>query len=362
MTADAPLTVGGGGEPTISLRRVSKWYGPVIGVNEVSLEIGPGITGLLGPNGAGKSTLMRLVTGQLRPSLGEVRVLGAAVWRSARVRRFLGFSPEVDAFYEEMTAMQFVRTMGRLAGLSRRDALRQAGAALERTGMAENASKTLRACSRGMRQRVKIAQALVHEPRILVLDEPLSGIDPSGRIDFISLFRSLREEGKTIVISTHILHEIEGLGDGIVLMARGRILAAGTLARIRELLAEYPLTVRITADGCRSLAGALLDRESVVGVTVGGPSGSGPSAGGPRAGALSARGASTCSPSARDPTVRGEAGDLVVKVLRPVDFFRELPGLALDLGVEITRIEALDASAEAVFQYLVGGYFSGDAV
>lgn len=310
----------------ISLRGVSKWYGPVIGVNEVSLEIGAGITGLLGPNGAGKSTLMNLVTGQLKPSLGDVRVLGSTVRGSPWARRRLGFVPETDGFFEEMTGLQFVRTMARLSGLSLRQSRARADEALEKTGMMQAAGKKLRACSKGMRQRLKLAQALVHEPEVLVLDEPLSGIDPAGRTELLGLFGALRDEGRTLVISTHILHELEEVSDRIVLMARGRILAAGTLSRIRELLAEYPLTVRITTDRARALGSALVPMGSVAGISIedghGGP---------------------------------GEAGDLILRVRRPEEFFREIIPVILELGANVSRLEPLDTSAEAVFDYLVGG-------
>ena len=316
--------------PTISVRDASKWYGAVIGVNQVSLEIESGITGLLGPNGAGKSTLMKLITGQLRPSIGDVRILERNPWSSVAARRAIGFVPEVDAFHEEMTGRAFVRAMARLSGLSRADARRSTEKALERTGMSARADKSMRACSKGMRQRIKLAQALVHDPAILILDEPLTGIDPPGRIELMALFRSLRDEGKTVIVSTHILHEVESITDRIVLMARGRVLAAGTLGKIRELMEEHPLTVRITCSRRREVAAGLLARECVAGVAIGDGGANGAAAG-------------------------VGAGDLIVKVRRPSEFFRELPSLVVGLGTDVERVEALDASVEAVFDYLVSG-------
>jgi ABC-2 type transport system ATP-binding protein len=310
----------------ISLERVSKWYGAVIGVNRVSLEVLPGITGLLGPNGAGKSTLMKLITGQLRPSLGEVRSFGRPVWRSALARRRLGFAPEVDAFHEEMSAERFVYAMARLSGLSRRLARRRSGEALERTGMAEQARKQLRACSKGMRQRIKLAQALVHQPDVIVLDEPLSGIDPAGRLELLDLFRGLRAEGRTLLISSHILHEVEAVTDRIVLLAHGRVLAAGALGEIRALMEDHPLTLRITASDRRRLAAELLRRDLVVGVAV--EDGAGAALAG---------------------------GDLIIQARQPERLFAALPPLVVELGIDVERLEALDASAEAVFAYLVGG-------
>lgn len=316
---------------TISLRNVSKWYGHVIGVNQVSLEISAGITGLLGPNGAGKSTLMKLLTGQLKPSMGEALVLGNRVWQSPGTRREIGFVPEVDAFHEEMTGRQFVRAMARLSGLSRHGARQRTEKALDMTGMLAWANKPLRACSKGMRQRIKLAQALVHDPRALVLDEPLSGVDPPGRVELMALFRTLKDEGKTLLVSTHILHEVESITDRIVLMARGRVLASGTLGRIRELMEEHPLTVKITCTRRRAVAALLLTREPVTGVAVG------------DAGTMQASGEAD------------DAGDLIVKVRRPGDFFRDLPGWVLEEGAEVERVEALDASVEAVFGYLMSG-------
>lgn len=323
------VTETAGGPAAISVRDASKWYGAVIGVNQVSLDVGPGILGLLGPNGAGKSTLMKLIAGQLRPSMGEVLVLGERVWSAPAIRRHIGFTPEADAFHEEMTGRQFVCAMGRLSGLSRREARTRTEEVLERTGMAAGGDKKLRACSKGMRQRIKIAQALVHDPQIVVLDEPLSGIDPAGRLELMGLFQELRDRGKTVIVSTHILHEIEEITPAVVLMAHGRILASGTLRNIRDLLAEYPLTVRITSDRSRALGAALVGRESVVGVSLGGT--------GMEAGVAAG--------SSRE--------DLIVKVRRPDEFFRELPGMLVGLNVEISRVEALDASAEAIFRYLV---------
>ena len=318
----------------IALCGVSKWYGGVLGLNDVTLTVGRGITALLGPNGAGKSTLLRLVTSQLRPTLGEVRVLGKRVWGSPGVRRRLGYAPEADAFPRGLRVEEFVRWMGRLAGLSRRAARRRTHGVLERTGMAAEARKRLQACSKGMRQRVKLAQALVHDPDVIVLDEPLTGIDPPGRRDLLRLFAELRQEGKTILFSSHILHEVEELADEIALIAQGRLLAAGPLGRVRDLLDEHPLTVRITCRDRRRLAAALLARPAVVGVAVDGAA--------PGGEAASAVGAP-------------DRGDLIVKVARPEAFYRDLPPLLRELGADVERLETLDDSVEAVFGYLVGG-------
>jgi ABC-2 type transport system ATP-binding protein len=308
----------------VELRGVSKWYGAVIGVNEVDLELPAGITGLLGPNGAGKSTLIKLIAGLLCPSLGEVRVMGLRVRSRPEARRVLGYVPESDGFYEEMTCRQFVTAMARLSGLAAAQAHRRAGEVLEEVGMAPFAAKRLGAASKGMRQRIKLAQALVHDPQVLVLDEPLTGIDPTGREDLMALFRRLGGSGKTVLVSTHILNEVEEITDRIVLLARGRVLAAGTVGNIRDLLDQHPLTVRISSSGARRLARALIGREEVVEVAVG-----------------------------------EEGEDLVVKLRNPERFFRSLPALVLEEGSEVDRVEPLDASAEAIFDYLVAGRRGG---
>ena len=299
---------------------LNKWYGRVIALNDVSIRIEAGITGLLGPNGAGKTTLMNLITGVLRPSLGEVRVMGLPCWSRPAARRQVGFSPSGDGFFEEMTGREFVRSMARLAGLSAREARRRAEEALAQVGMSELGSKRLGAASKGRRQRIKLAQALVHDPPVMVLDEPLTGIDPAGRADLMAVFRKLGGSGKTVLISTHILHEIGEITDRVVLMARGRVLASGTVGSIRDLLEEHPLTLRITSSRARELAGDLIGIEEVVGVAV-----------------------------------ENGGDDLIVKVRQAERFFRRLPAIVLARGVEVDRVEPLDASAEAIFDYLVGG-------
>jgi len=183
----------------VSIRELAKWYGEIAGLNKVNLELQPGITGLVGPNGAGKSTLMKILTGQLRPSYGEALIFGEDVWKTPSARRRLGYSPEGDSFYEDMSVLGFVHAMGRLCGLgASADAF--AREALEKTGALEFSGKRLKACSKGMRQRAKLAQALVHKPDILVLDEPLNGIDAGGRREMLRLFEELAASGATVSV------------------------------------------------------------------------------------------------------------------------------------------------------------------
>src|SRR5437660_2652066 len=254
--------------PLLLFEQVSKWYGPVIGVNQVTLELRPGITGLVGANGAGKTTLMRLATGQLRPDLGRVLVRGHRAW-DAQAKRCVGYSPDADRFYEEMSGHQFVESMARLCGFPRREARLRTGEVLELVGMAGQSSRRLRGYSKGMRQRIKVAQALVHDPDVLILDEPMSGIDPIGRQDFQALFRALAARGKCLLVSSHELEELEKLTEHVAVMANGRIAAVGTLVQIRELLDDHPLAIRIASDQPRQLAGHLLAMPDVVGVELG---------------------------------------------------------------------------------------------
>ncbi len=304
--------------PLLLFEQVSKWYGAVIGVNQVTLELRPGVTGLVGTNGAGKTTLMRLATGQLRPDLGRVQVAGHDAW-SAQAKWHVGYSPDVDNFYEEMTGRQFVETMARLCGYADPEARRRAARALEEVGMADAADRKLRGYSKGMRQRTKVAQALVHEPEVLILDEPLSGIDPIGRQEFLALFRALAGRGKCLLVSSHELEELEKLTDHVAVMAQGRIAAVGTLAQIRELLADHPLSVLVGTDRPRQLAGALLNLPDVVGVEL------------------------------------GERDTLVVRARNPQRFFPALTGLVLEEHFDVRHLETLDDSAQAILGYLLGG-------
>jgi ABC-2 type transport system ATP-binding protein len=322
--------------PLLLCQRVSKWYGPVIGVNQVTLELRSGITGLVGSNGAGKSTLMRLITGQLRPDLGNIEVLGHDAW-STEARRHIGYCPELDAFYEEMSGRQFVEAMARLCGYSRREALQRTESVLERVGMAGRAERCVRGYSKGMRQRIKLAQALLHDPELLVLDEPLSGIDPVGRSEFVRLFRELATLGKCLLISSHELEELEKLTDHIAIMAHGRIAAVGTVAQIRDRLDNHPLLIRINVkrgsardngvEGVeqRRLATGLLKLRDVVGVEL-----------------LEGR--------------PEDAVDMVlVRARNPQRFFQELTRLILEEWYEIARLETLDDSTQAVLSYLLRG-------
>jgi ABC-2 type transport system ATP-binding protein len=303
--------------PLLLFEHVSKWYGPVLGVNQVTLELRSGITGLVGSNGAGKSTLLRLATGQLRPDIGRVTVGGYDAW-SWQAKRLVGYCPDADVFYEEMSGVQFVETMARLCGYSAGEARERTANVLAQVGMTDRADRRVAGYSKGMRQRIKLAAALIHDPQLLILDEPLSGIDPVGRRDFLELFAGLAEQGKCLLVSSHELEELEKLTDHVAIMARGRIAAVGTLARIRDLLDDHPMAIRVDADNSRELAGELMSLDDVVGVEV------------------------------------GDGSMLTVRARNPRRFFRELTRLVLEEDYNVQRLEPLDDSAHAILGYLLG--------
>ena len=304
--------------PIVELRGVSKWYGNVIGVNDLTLTIGPGITGLLGPNGAGKSTLLQLVTGQLRPSQGEVRVLGRRAWNNPALNRLIGLCPEQDAFYGWMTGWEFVYNLARLSGLARRDARDATAAALELVGMVEHMGRPIRGYSKGMRQRTKLAQALVHDPQVLFLDEPLAGTDPLTRRHLIDAIIGLSRRGKSVLISSHVLHEVQAVTPQIVVLNHGRLLAEGNVRQIRELIDKHPHRIVLVSDNCRALAAKLVAFSDVVGVTF----------------------------LPRQRAVLAETRE-------PDAFYSRLPALSLEDGTAIEEVYSDDDNLEAVFKYLV---------
>lgn len=303
--------------PIVEFHDVSKWYGNVIGINKLSVQIGSGVTGLLGPNGAGKSTLLQLATGQLRPSQGTVRVHGQMVWNNARLNRCLGLCPEQDAFYEWMTGWDFVFTCARLSGLARK-AQTASERAIEAVGMTQHQRRTIRGYSKGMRQRIKLAQALVHEPDVLFLDEPLSGTDPVARRDLIDIIVQLGGRGKTVLVSSHVLHEIESLTPNIVLLNRGRLVAEGNVRQIRDLIDQHPHLIKLECDDCRRLAARLVEWDDVVGVRV-----------------------------------LPEENALMIESRSPDAFYGKLPAISLENGLAIKSVYSDDDSLEAVFKYLV---------
>ncbi|MGN0065070.1 MAG: ABC transporter ATP-binding protein [Nocardioides sp.] len=249
------------------LSHVSRWFGNVVAVNDVTMTIGPGVTGLLGPNGAGKTTLMSMMSGFLAPSAGTVELDGAAVWRNTETYRRLGLVPEREISFGYLTGRQFIRANADLHRLP--DASAATERVLERVDMVEPAGRKIDTYSKGMRQRVKIAAALVHDPDVLLLDEPFNGVDPRQRMQLMDLLRTMGDEGRTILFSSHILEEVERLARHIEVVVSGRHAASGDFGAIRRLMTDRPVQYHLRTDDDRRMAVALMAQTSVRGVTFG---------------------------------------------------------------------------------------------
>ena len=304
--------------PVVESHHLSRWYGQVVGLNDVSVEVGPGITGLLGPNGAGKSTFLWLLTGQIRPSQGTVRVYGEDPWRNPALFRRVGFCPETDGFYRDLSGEEFLTVLARLSGLSRKMAHTRAEEVLELVGIRDVRHRRVGTYSKGMRQRLKLAQSLVHEPDLLLLDEPLAGMDPIGRHDVLNLIRRLAGSGKDVILASHVLHEVESVTSRILLIYRGRILAEGDVHEIRALIDRHPHHVRIECDRPRELARRLIAVEDVLSVSV-----------------------------------QPDGSALTIETRRPDEFYALLPGVLAEGDFDVRAVESPDDNLEAVFKYLV---------
>ena len=241
---------------TLTLRAVSRWYGNVVAVNDVSFEVGPGITGLLGPNGAGKTTLLHMMAGFLAPSAGEVRLGESPTWRHPEIYRQVGFVPEREAVYPFLTGRQFLLASARLHRVP--DAAAAAGRALDLVDMRDAAGRAIGGYSKGMRQRIKVAAALIHDPEVLILDEPFNGMDPRQRLHMMDLLRAMARDGRTILFSSHILEEVERLSDRVLVVVAGRLAAAGDFRRIRRLMTDRPHRFTVRSSDDRGLARELL--------------------------------------------------------------------------------------------------------
>jgi ABC-2 type transport system ATP-binding protein len=255
-------------KPVIEAAQVAKWYGQVIALNDLTLTVGAGITGLLGPNGAGKSTLLKLMVGQLRPSRGAVKVLGESPLQRPELYRRIGYCPEHEGTWEDLTALEMVSALTELHGFGRAEARRRAEDKLALLALGDAMHRRLGEFSKGMRQRAKLAQALAHDPEVLFLDEPLTGCDPLARVRIIEVIRELERAGRTVIVSSHVLHEIEVLTSQILLMHKGQLVAEGDVFAIRALIDRHPHKVRIECDRPRELARALVDAAHVVAIAL----------------------------------------------------------------------------------------------
>ena len=305
--------------PAVLIDQASKWYGEVIGINDVSLAIDGGVTGVLGPNGAGKSTLFKLLMGRLKPNQGSVRLFGVDPWTSTAPYRRVGYVSESERMYDWMTGLDFVATLARLHGMTREEATARAEHVLDFVGLSDVRNKEVGKYSKGMRQRGKIAHALVHDPDLIILDEPLHGCDPIARTSIMSVIRELGSQGKTVIISSHILEEIERITEQIVILHNGRLLALGNLHAIRALLDKHPHRILLTCDDPRSLASQFISEDPVYGV--------------------------------RFP----EEGQLEIQTNDLSAAHAILPRVIVDSGTDVSAIENPDDNRESLLGYLTGG-------
>ena len=300
--------------PAVEVQGVSKWYGSVVAVNDASFDVYPGVTGILGPNGAGKTTLLSMMCGLVRPSRGNVRVLGEDVSRNIGLYRRIGIMLEHDVLYPFMTGREFVRLAARLQGMDDAAAIDRA---VHAANLEDAQHRPTGTYSRGMRQRIRLAAAIVHEPEVLVLDEPLNGTDPRQRVEFADFIARLSAQGKAILISSHILEEVESLADRILLVVSGKLAASGDFHAIREKLDERPFQVRIGASKQREMAAKLVGLDAVESVSL------------------------------------DENGAIEVLTRNVAELQRMVPKLAQNIGSRLYRIEPLDDSLESVFSYVV---------
>jgi ABC-2 type transport system ATP-binding protein len=307
----------------IVFRDVSKFYGEVLGVNKVNLEVPPGLTGLVGPNGSGKSTLMHLMTGLLRPSRGQVSVLGISPGEPEELFRLVGYCTQYDNFPNGSTGLGFLRYALELHGFRRPEADERAWAALEKVGLVDAAHRRIAGYSKGMRQRIKLAHAHCHDPQVLVLDEPLNGLDPMGRAEMIDLFIQLAGQGRHVIVSSHILHEVDVISDGVIMIHGGAIVAEGEIRAVRGEITSHPIQVLVRCDRPHAVASKIFEFEHVV-----------------------------------EARIIGDQ-NLLVRTRDAGDFFTRFNRIVIDTGVVVETVAPADESVHAVYDYLIGEGSSG---
>lgn len=302
----------------ITFEDVSKFYGEVLGVNRINLQITPGITSLVGPNGSGKTTLMNLMTGLLRPSSGSVSVLGISPSEPEELFKRLGYCSQFDSFPRGATAREFIEFYLRVYGYSSRQTAEMTQRALERVSMVDAADRKVSAFSKGMRQRVRLAQSIAHDPSVLVLDEPLNGLDPMARAEIIRLFRQLADAGMYLIVSSHILHEVDMMSDSVVLLHNGYVVAEGEVHGVREEIDEHPIQILIRCDRPQLLAAKLFEHDFTV-----------------------------------EARVNDDKKGLFVKTLRPDDFYLLLNRVVTEYDLRVESVAPVDDDLNAVYQYLI---------
>jgi ABC-2 type transport system ATP-binding protein len=303
----------------ITFGNVSKFYGEVLGVNRVSLAIPPGVTSLVGPNGSGKTTLMNLMTGLLRPTEGEVRVLGVATDDSGKLGALVGYCAQFDAFPKGLTGYGFIYSFLRVHGMSHAEADGRTNASLELVGLLDAAKRPVAAYSKGMRQRVKLAQAIAHEPQVVVLDEPLNGLDPMARAEAIALFRQWGHQGKHVIVSSHILHEVDQISDQVILLSYGYVVAEGQIQGVRSEVKDQPMQILVRCDRPAELASRLFKDNHLV-----------------------------------EAKIQGDGRNLLVRTRDADGFYLTLNRVVLETGLELESVAPADDDVNSVYQYLIG--------
>ncbi len=303
----------------IKTQNLSKWYGNVLGLSDVTLQIESGITGILGPNGAGKSTFLKLITGQIKPNIGRVMIHGQNIWNNYALFAQIGFCPEQDSFYEELTGWQFLTNLLKLHHFSQEEMNEKAEKALDIVELMKDKDRIIRSYSRGMRQRLKVAQAIAHDPNIIILDEPLNGLDPLGRRKIIRLIKEYKGEGRMIVVSSHVLPEIEAMTNKIILIHQGKVFAQGDIHYIRDLIETHPHIISIKCSKPRLLAEKFIRYDYVLKVHF-----------------------------------DLQKKSLLVETNNRDKFFAILPSLFLENEIKVEEITSPDDNLQAVFDYLIG--------
>lgn len=300
---------------TVELVNASRWYGSIVAVNDISFSLQPGVTGLLGPNGAGKSTILHMLAGFLKPSNGEVRILGEPTWQNVELYRRIGLVQEREAVYGFLTGFKFVLASAKMYNLS--DPKAAARRAIADVGMTDAADRLTGGYSKGMKQRIKVAAAIVHEPQVLLLDEPFNGMDPRQRLHMMALLQDMAARGKTVVFSSHILEEVERVAENVLVVVTGRLAASGDFRAIRKLMTGRPHTFRVRSTDNRQLAAAFIADPNVYGVDL------------------------------------DSEDTIIVRTHELAAFARAAPRIARDQGVRVTELRPTDESLESVFTYLV---------
>lgn len=298
---------------------VSRFYGEVLGVNRVSLSIPPGVTSLVGPNGSGKSTLMNLMTGLIRPTHGEVRVLDIPPNDPERLFQAVGYCTQFDAFPRGLTGYQFLHGYLRLHGLPDEVCRKLSVEALERVGMTEAGNRLVAAYSKGMRQRIKLAHAIAHKPRVLVLDEPLNGLDPMARAETIALFGDWAREGRHVIVSSHILHEVDRISDQVVLLSHGYVVAEGQIQGVRSEVTDQPIQILVRCDRPHLLASRLFQQDHVV-----------------------------------EARIHADGKGLLLRTRDADSLYLLLNRVVTETGLEVDSVAPADEDVNSVYQYLIG--------